>query len=113
QAQLVQQSKLAAVGTLVAGLSHELNNPIAIIHMSAQMLLRRSSRDPFVRRTLERIERQSQRCAALVESLLAYTRRRPQVVERCDPVQTLRWVLALVTPQARQRSVDVTAELAA
>jgi len=110
QEQLVQSSKMAAVGTLVAGLSHELNNPVAIIRMSAQMLLRRGSRDPFVRRTLERIERHSQRCAALVEALLAYTRRRPQVAERCDLGQVLSWLLDLVRPEAEERGIRLVAD---
>lgn len=113
QEQLVQSSKMAAVGTLVAGLSHELNNPVAIIRMSAQMLLRRGSRDPFIRRTLERIERHSQRCASLVEALLAYTRRRPQVAERCDLAQTLRWVIDLAAPEARERGIEVISEFTA
>ncbi|MDC0720476.1 ATP-binding protein [Nannocystis bainbridge] len=110
QDQLVQSSKMAAVGTLVAGLSHELNNPVAIIRMSAQMLLRRGSRDPFVRRTLERIERHSQRCAGLVEALLAYSRRRPQVAERCELGQVLSWLLELARPEALERGIRLVAE---
>ncbi|WAS91182.1 ATP-binding protein [Nannocystis punicea] len=112
QDQLVQSSKMAAVGTLVAGLSHELNNPVAIIRMSAQMLLRRGSRDPFVRRTLERIERHSQRCAGLVEALLAYSRRRPQVAERCELGQVLTWLLELARPEAAERGIRLVADFA-
>ncbi|MDC0674318.1 ATP-binding protein [Nannocystis radixulma] len=110
QAQLVQSSKMAAVGTLIAGLSHELNNPVAIIRMSAQMLLRRNPRDPFVRRTLERIERHSQRCAALVETLLAYSRRRPTTPERCDLGQILTWLVDLVRPEAEERGIRLVVD---
>nr|WP_276604367.1 response regulator [Nannocystis pusilla] len=113
QDQLVQSSKMAAVGTLVAGLSHELNNPVAIIRMSAQMLLRRGSRDPFVRRTLERIDRHSQRCAGLVEALLAYSRRRPQVAERCELGQVLTWLLELARPETAERGIRLVADFAA
>ncbi|MFZ6177461.1 ATP-binding protein [Nannocystis pusilla] len=109
QEQLVQSSKMAAVGALVAGLSHELNNPVAVIRMSAQMLLRRSPRDPFVRRALERIERHSQRCAALVDALLAYTRRRPLGAERCELAQVLHWLVELVRPEADERGVRLIA----
>ncbi|WAS97906.1 ATP-binding protein [Nannocystis punicea] len=109
QDQLVQSSKMAAVGALVAGLSHELNNPVAVIRMSAQMLLRRSPRDPFMRRALERIERHSQRCAALVEALLAYTRRRPPSAERCELGQVLRWLVELVRPEADERGIRLVA----
>ncbi|WP_100793277.1 ATP-binding protein [Nannocystis exedens] len=112
QDQLVQSSKMAAVGALVAGLSHELNNPVAVIRMSAQMLLRRSPRDPFIRRALERIERHSQRCAALVDALLAYTRRRPPGAERCELDQVLRWLLELVRPEADERGIRLVAGFA-
>jgi PAS domain S-box-containing protein len=112
QDQLVQSSKLAAVGTLVAGLSHELNNPVAVILMSAQLLLRRDALDPLVRRTLERIDRHAQRCAALVGTLLSYSRRRPEVAERCELAQILTWLIDLVRPEAQQRGIRLHAEVA-
>ncbi len=40
QEELIQAGKMAAVGTLISGLSHELNNPVAIILMKVQLLLR-------------------------------------------------------------------------
>jgi len=73
QEQLLQAGKMAAVGTLVAGLSHELNNPMTSILLSAQRLLR-TTQDGGARAGLNEIERQAHRCAHLVRTLLDFSR---------------------------------------
>ena len=81
---LVQSEKMAAVGTLVAGLSHELNNPLGIILGFAQGLLRKSSLDDVSRTALLSIEKQTQRCAGLVRALLDFSRKTDPQRERID-----------------------------
>src|SRR5262249_35173766 len=66
QDQLVEASKMAATGTLVAGLSHELNNPIAVILGRAQTALRQMEADNPYRSGMTAIERQARRCRDLV-----------------------------------------------
>jgi PAS domain S-box-containing protein len=82
QDELVQVGKLAAVGTLVAGISHELNNPLATMLMAAQSLLRQLPPDSPVRRTAETIERNALRSGRLVTMLLDFSRRKPSNVEQ-------------------------------
>ena len=81
---LVQSEKMAAVGTLVAGLSHELNNPLGIILGFSQSLLRKSSLDEASRTALLSIEKQTQRCAGLVRALLEFSRKTGSLRERID-----------------------------
>ena len=108
QAELVQTGKMAAIGTLVAGLSHELNNPINIIGGFAQSLLKRAALDDPARTALEAIGRQADRCAALVRALLDFSRRSSSA----KPVPTaagrlLAQAAELVGAQARRHGVDL------
>ena len=77
QADLVQTEKLAAVGTLIAGMSHELGNPVTAILMSAQSLLGRTPRQTEGRTSLEVIERQARRAGRLLKLLLDASRTKP------------------------------------
>jgi len=81
QERMLHAGKMAAVGTLVAGLSHELNNPIGVILGYVQGLLRRTPDDAPSRASLVAIERQAQRCAHLVRSLLDFSRQRRAIRE--------------------------------
>lgn len=77
QEQLVQGAKMMAVGTLVAGLSHEINNPISVILGYAELYLGRMGADDPMRPAMVAIERQANRCADLVRTLLDFSRKGP------------------------------------
>ncbi|PTL78935.1 PAS domain-containing sensor histidine kinase [Vitiosangium sp. GDMCC 1.1324] len=102
---LVQSEKMAAVGTLVAGLSHELNNPLGIILGFAQGLLRRSGLDETSRTGLLSIEKQTQRCARLVRTLLDFSRKSGPARERVEVASMLERVRELASGQARRAQV--------
>lgn len=73
QNRLYQSEKLSAIGGLVSGVAHELNNPLAGIMGFAQLLLSRPTKE-WTRRDVEKIEKNARRCRTIVENLLAFAR---------------------------------------
>ncbi len=71
--QLVQTERLAAMGQMIAGVAHELNNPLTAI-LGVTELLRDSTADDSLKRQLDLAYRQARRAAHIVQSLLAFSR---------------------------------------
>src|SRR6266581_3891510 len=74
QAQLVQSEKLSGIGEFVAGVAHELNNPLTSV-MGFSELLKKADTDPQHQRFLEMIHKSALRCQKIVQSLLSFARR--------------------------------------
>ncbi|MDX9720682.1 MAG: ATP-binding protein [Myxococcota bacterium] len=107
QDQLIQASKMAAIGTLVAGLSHELNTPLGVIMGYAQGLLEKRVEPEVLHQGLETIQRQTQRCKQLVASLLRFVRRSPTCREQVGAGQLVGRVHELCMPFAKHERVEV------
>ena len=75
QLQLSQSSKMQALGQLVSGVAHELNNPLAAILGFSEILLQ-DCRDDETRESLNIIFGQAQRSRAIVRDLLSFVRHR-------------------------------------
>jgi GAF domain-containing protein/CheY-like chemotaxis protein len=75
QAQLLQAGKLSAVGQLVSGVAHELNNPLSVVIGYGQLLMAKDL-PPELRRPIELIVAQGDRMAKIVQSLLLFSRQR-------------------------------------
>jgi two-component system NtrC family sensor kinase len=73
--ELLQAEKLASLGGLVAGITHELNNPLAVISGFAELLLT-TVPDKESKEALEAIHSEARRCTRIVQNLLSFARQR-------------------------------------
>ncbi len=70
---LVQTEKMSAIGTLVAGVAHELNNPMMGILNYAQYCIKNTSENDRILPVLQDIERETRRCGDIVNNLLTFS----------------------------------------
>lgn len=89
--------KLASVGTLAAGVAHEINNPLAVILGFTEMLLDQTPQDSENHELLKTIERQGLNAKRIVENLLGFARFTEHKEQDVDINANLESVFAVVT----------------
>ena len=104
---LVQSEKLAALGQFVAGIAHELNNPLQGVLGHLELLRATGAFPKALRRDMQRIYREADRAAKIVRNLLVFAGSRRLVRRRTSVNATLSRVLSLRAPALRAANIDV------
>lgn len=109
--QLLRSEKLSAIGQLVAGVAHELNNPLTSISGFTQLLLRDNTVVGQVRDDLKQIGTQAERAAKIVQNLLVFAREHKPQRMVVDVNEVIKSTLILRAYQLRVDNVQVVLEL--
>jgi signal transduction histidine kinase len=106
QSEIVQHERLSAVGRVVSGVAHELNNPLtAVLHLAED--LGHGAPAGRDREALELIASQARRCRSIVLDLLSFARGRDRAPEGTDLLELVRTARQGVAPLLRSLEVDL------
>ena len=107
QAQLVQSTKLAAIGELAANIAHEINNPLTTVLGFASFLAERIAPTDPMREELGLIQEEASRARDIVRDLLQFSRQRDFSPESADVNTVLEQVIAMVRRQGALNVITV------
>jgi two-component system NtrC family sensor kinase len=110
QAQLIQSEKLSGIGEFVAGVAHELNNPLTSV-MGFSELLKSSDTNPQHKRYLEMIHKSALRCQKIVQSLLSFARRHQPERKLSSINELVEGAVEILQYQMRTSNIEVTVRL--
>ena len=106
--QLFQSEKLSALGELLAGIAHELNNPLSIIVGNADMLHEELENTEHERR-IDKLTQAAHRCVRIVRSFLSLARQEPLDLHPTDPAKLIDAAVEAVSAEADAAGIAVRA----
>jgi len=107
QAQLVQSARMAAIGTLAAGVAHEINNPMTSVMGFAEVMLDELPASFDMRKELEIIVNEARRITRIVRNLLDFARQTPPQRRPTDLNEILRQTLTLTAEHLARSGVEI------
>ncbi len=111
QEQLIQSSKMAAMGQLAAGISHELNQPLTGIKGFAQALLMDfDEKNPF-RKDINKIVEQANRIDKIIKNVRTFARKSESDIEAVDLNKTVEDAFSLINEQLKLHNILVNKSL--
>ena len=109
---MYQNEKLAAMGRMVATISHEIKNPLGIIQSSAEILSKKFANKQGVEAKLSKaIFEESKRLSSIVNDFLDYARPKEPKLEEIDLVNIINECISFFTQEANKRNIELKREL--
>lgn len=105
--QLINTEKLASLGTMAAGVAHEINNPIGIMLGFCDLLLEKMDPGSMEYNDLKTIERHGLHCKSIVERLLSFARMGEEPEECCDLNASIESIVSIVKHNLEMNRVEL------
>jgi PAS domain S-box-containing protein len=112
QEALFQREKLAAMGSLLANVAHELNNPLSVVMVQADLLSEEVKNDALAER-IKVVGQSAERCVSIVQNFLALARRTPPQRGHVDLNVIIDEAMAILAYALHVDNVEVEQHLAA
>ena len=104
---LVRADRLSALGTLAAGVAHEIRNPLVSVQTFIQLLPERQGDEEFRTTFRDLVLAELDRICALINDLLALSRPRPALLQPADLNELVRQIVRLLDADARKHEVGL------
>ncbi|MBI2567716.1 MAG: response regulator [Candidatus Schekmanbacteria bacterium] len=111
QQHLMHSEKMMAIGRMIAGIAHELNNPLTAILGFSHLLRESKDRRDTTEKCVTRIAQEAERCQKIVQSLLTFARLRPPDRVSLDLNEVIRSAVELRRYELRRSGIELHQEL--
>ena len=111
QQQLIQSEKLSAIGELISGIAHELNNPLTGVMGYSQLLQLRKDLDDRAKDNLFKINNLALRCQKIVQNLLSFARKQKPERTLSDINEILEKTVELRSYELQVNNIEITRDL--
>jgi two-component system NtrC family sensor kinase len=111
QQQLIQSEKLSAIGELISGIAHELNNPLTGVMGYSQLLQLRKDLDERAKENLLKINNLALRCQKIVQNLLSFARKQKPERTLSDINEILEKTVELRSYELQVNNIEISREL--